>query len=186
MNMVRTQEAVESFKTFEVVHVLNRPTMFNKSEAPVVVSMKSVQDKCVLVSPCVCTRRPPAPVDFPCQIAIAVGITLHEPLFGDNFEERAKQDRYKENEGLPSLHVHKNPANVDWQSCGSTLDFVCYRQYGDIEINNPWEASYFVTAITALILVKAYALGKYCKNSFKFENTRRREIHREFMFASYP
>ena len=111
-------------KRFDVVHML---TMFNKTEEQVVDATKPLQRDCILLSPCVSRIHPPAPVDFPCQIAIAVGIKL--------------------------------PKEENYQSCGSALDFVCPRQSNEIEIDNPWAASYHAAAVVILILIKAYALG---------------------------
>ena len=124
--------------------------------------------------PCVSTKQPPAPVDFPCQIPIAVGCQV--PKAEDNLEEKmehAKQnilssmnknrpkDKEKQTKGDNiELSPLKVTSKVKFQSCGSALDFVCHHQYGGIIINNPWEASYYTTAIAALILIKAYALGQ--------------------------
>ena len=173
MDSARVQSVIESFKGYDIVHVMSR-SMLEESKAPVVVSIQSVQNKCVLLSPCVSTKSPPAPVDFPCQMSIAVG--LEQPQNENKQEEKAKQEKHRlsflkkirpkvteeESNGedielSPLIPPSEN--RVEWQSCGSALDFVCHHQYGEINITNPWEASYFVTAITALILVKAYALG---------------------------
>ena len=169
LNINKVKNVVDWLKEtdFHVVHVLTR-SMFKKNKAPIVVSMQSLQGKCVLVSPCVCTKRPPAPADFPCQMAIAVGLEQPQEDETKQSVRISKKNRLtgkeKQSKGEDiELHPLITPIKyqVKWQSCGSTLDFVCHQQYGEIKINNPWEASYFVTAITALILVKAYALGEY-------------------------
>ena len=167
-----------NYNNVHVVHVLTR-SMFKKYKTPVAVSMQFLQDKCVLVSPCVCTKRPPAPADFPCQMAIAAGLEqLHEDKTKgvqiskkNQLKEKEKQSKGEDIELRPLITPRKY--QVKWQSYGSTLNFVCHRQYGDIKINNPWEASYFVTAITALILVKAYALSEYVMCGIYLDNNRR-------------
>ena len=143
---------------FDVVHVSAR-SMLRKSKAPVVEAIQSLQDKCVLVSPCVATKRPPAPVNFPCQMSIAVGLELPK--------DEDKEEVQIEGQGIGLKPMKKKRLDsqsknyrVDWQSCGSALDFVCASHSEGVEINNPWEASYYTTAIVALILVKAYTLGE--------------------------
>ena len=162
LNIDYVQKVIEWLKetNFNVVHLLTR-SMYKQSQRSIVASMQSLQDQCVLVSPCVCTIRPPAPVDFPCQMVIAVGIQVNKD---DETTETTKITVHEDDEEhIPLIRMNRdkwqsNP--VKWQSCGSTLDFVCHHQYGEIELVNPWEASCFVTAITILILVKAYALGE--------------------------
>ena len=162
VNTESLQSVLNWCKEYDVVHMVTR-SMSPETRGPVVSSLHSLQDQCVLVSPCISTKRPPAPVDFPCQMSIAVG--LEQPRDENKQEENVplkgtkEETKGKDIELRPLIPPIKN--RVKWQSCGSALDFVCHRQYGDIEINNPWEASYFVTAITALILVKAYVLGEY-------------------------
>ena len=160
LDMVHIKNVTEWLKksNFDVVHVLAR-SMLKKSKAPVVEAIQSLQDKCVLVSPCVATKRPPAPVNFPCQMSIAVGLEFPK----DEDEEEIQAER--QDIGLISMKKKRLDSQtknyrVDWQSCGSALDFVCARHSEGVEIRNPWEASYYTTAIVALILVKAYTLGE--------------------------
>ena len=141
---------------FHVIHILTR-SMLKKSKGSIVVSMQSLQDQCVLVSPCVSTIRPPAPVDFPCDLSIAVGLEVTQEE--DKKSVKGKQSKEKREEIIPLMNMDKK--RVKWQSCGSALDFVCPYQFDDsFELNNPWEASYYTTAIITLVLVKAYALGE--------------------------
>ena len=170
LNIGYVQKVIEWLKEtdFHVVHLLTR-SIYKQSQRSIVASMRSLQNQSVLVSPCVCTIRPPAPVDFPCQMAIAVGIqkSKGEGPLEEITDEKTLEEITVQEDGEEHIPLVKK--NRDWQSCGSTLDFVCPRQYdGDITINNPWEASYYTTAITALILVKAYALGEYGLYSQKF------------------
>ena len=111
---VRVLEWIKEEK-FDVVNMLTR-SMFNKIKGPVVLSMLPLQKEHILVSPCVSTRRPPAPADFPCQMAIAVGLEV-------------QQEKENEKEYLSVTKENK----VDWQSCGSTLDFVCAREADGIK-----------------------------------------------------
>ena len=129
LNIEHIDIALEQLKHLDVAHILNR-SMVTESKVPNISSMYSLQKLCVLVCPCVSTDRPPAPVDYPCHMAIAVGI-----------EDDKNTDTH-------------------YQSCGSTLDFVCPSQTVIFGIKDPWEASYYVTAIAALVLIKAYALGR--------------------------
>ena len=155
LNIDYVQKVIEWIKEtdFNVVHLLTR-SMYKQSQRSIVASTQSFQDQCVLISPCVSTIRPPAPADFPCQMAIAVGIQVNKD---DETTETTKITVHEDGEEhIPLIRMNRDK----WQSCGSTLDFVCNRQYGEIELVNPWEASYFVTAITVLIQVKAYALGE--------------------------
>ena len=156
LNIDYVQKVIERLKETDlnVVHLLTR-SMYKQSQRSIVASMQSLQNQSVLISPCVCTIRPPAPADFPCQMAIAVGIQVNKDEKNSEATEITVHE--DDEEHIPLITMNRDK----WQSCGSTLDFVCHRQYGDIKINNPWEASYFVTAITALVLVKAYALGEY-------------------------
>ena len=141
LNIEHIDIALEQLKHLDVAHILNR-SMVTESKVPNISSMYSLQNLCVLVCPCVSTDRPPAPVDYPCHMAIAVGV---------------EDENYLEN--IQGKSPEK--PRVNYQSCGSALDFVCPRQTYVIQVNDPWEASYYVTAIAALVLIKAYALGKY-------------------------
>ena len=139
LNMEHIDTALKQLEHLDVAHILNR-SMVTESKVPNISSMYYLQKLCVLVCPCVSTDRPPAPVDYPCHMAIAVGI---------------EDEKYLEN-----IQNSPQKPRVNYQSCGSALDFVCPRQTDVIEIKDPWEASYYVTAIAALVLLKAYALGK--------------------------
>ena len=140
-------------RQFDVVHMLTK-SLSSEPEESVVVSTKALQKQCILLSPCLSITCPPAPVDFPCQIAIAVGITL--PKDEGKVEERKEKDKSKK---TVTEKDETKMKRVDFQSCGSALDFVCPRKSNGIEINNPWAASYHAAAVVILILIKAYALG---------------------------
>ena len=108
--------------------------------------MLSLQKECTVVTPCVSTKQPPAPVDFPCQMAKAVGIEAHK--------EDSSTDQETEERNLIALKPAPVKTDwVNWQSCGSALDFLCHGQYEDVKITDPWEASYYTTAIAALMLL---------------------------------
>ena len=177
INIEHANDVLKLCENFHVAYVVTR-SMLNKSKEILVQSMLSLQDQCVFVCPCLSTKRPPAPVDFPCQMAIAVGCKVSE---GDkNAEDKPAKDGNTTNDKADGTAKNK----VDYQSCGSALDFVCHRQYGDIKINTPWEASYFVTAITALILVKAYALGECNSELIKTSMNKNNMTHDEIIFIS--
>ena len=155
------QSVLEWCKEFDVAFVVTR-SMLKKTKTPLIISMLSLQKECTVISPCLSTKRPPAPVDFPCQMAIAVG--SEETKSGRNIVEedditkgkKTIQDETKEqkSEEIPLLSKNR----VNWQSCGTTLDFLCKDE--DVQVTDPWLAAYYTTAIVALILVKAYALGE--------------------------
>ena len=154
INIDHAESVLKRCREFDVAYVVSR-SMLKREKAPLVQLMLSLQKECTVICPCLSTKRPPAPVDFPCQMAIAVGIEAQK--------EDSSTDQETEETSKEEIALKPAPVKTDWmkwQSCGSALDFLCHRQYKDVRIKDPWQASYYTTAIAALILVNAYALGE--------------------------
>ena len=149
------QSVFERCKAFDVAYVVTR-SMLKKKKTPLIESMLSLHKQCIVISPCLSTKRPPAPVDFPCQMAIAVGIKKENGEVGEDVEAEGKKTKHDKSERKET----EKKARPKWQSCGCALDFLCCHQNDEFQISDSWEAAYYTTAIAALVLVKAYALGE--------------------------
>ena len=143
------QKVLEWLKAFDVIHIL--PGFVSKEdEDSIYKTLHSLRKKSIICSPCVATKRPPAPVDFPGHMVISVGC--------DKSIIKIQSDEINTDEEAALLHEKES----HWQSCGSALDFICkgWSEEPAVEIKDPWEASYYTTGIAALVLVYAHALGK--------------------------
>ena len=146
METTYMQKVLEWLNQFDVIHIL--PGSFSKeAEESIYNALHLLKKRCIIISPCVATRRPPAPVDFPGHMVISVGYDKKQPKPETNTGEE-----------IPLM----TEMELYWQSCGSALDFLCkgWTVLPALEIKDPWEASYYATGIAALVLVKAHALGK--------------------------
>ena len=130
--------------------IVNSRTSHDSIPESLAIEVSKYSHNHVVIVPAVSTRRPPVPPDFPVEMVIAVGCA--EPILsGSDYGSRSSLQ-----ENIPLL---QKPA-IPWQSSGSTLDFVCPRE-DESEIKDPWAASYYASAIAALVIFKAYALGKF-------------------------
>ena len=143
------EKVLEWLKQFDVVHIL--PGCLSKeAEESVYAATHSLKQKTIIVSPCLATKRPPAPVDFPGHMVISVGCDKSS-IENENTETTNDEEA-----------VLMNRLELHWQSCGSALDFLCkgWTVKPARQIKDTWEASYYATGIAALVLVKAHALGE--------------------------
>ena len=149
------QKVLDMLNKFDVIHIL--PGSFSKeAEESIYNALHLLKKRCIIISPCVATKRPPAPVDFPGHMVISVGCDK-------SIIKNRSEPEENTSEQIPLMAEME----LYWQSCGSALDFLCkgWTVLPSLEIKDPWEASYYATGIAALVLVKAHALGKSI-NSF--------------------
>ena len=142
------ERVLEWLKQFDVVHILPG-SLSKQAEESIYTAVHSLKQKTIIVSPCVATKQPPAPVDFPGHMVISVGC------------EKSKVEN-QTTVTDPDEETTLMTEMQNWQSCGSSLDFVCkgWKTLPAIEIKDPWEASYYAVGIAALVLVKAHAFGE--------------------------
>ena len=148
LDIQQMSRVLEWLKGFDVVHIQAR-FMSEETKEKIVISTHALRQTSVVLSPCAATRLPPAPVDFPGHMVISVG---------------SEFSKDQENKDEDEFSVENNEDNIpligmnNFQSCGSALDFVCSDEL--LLKKDPWEASYYATAVAILVLLKAYALGK--------------------------
>ena len=146
-----TKEEIGEFSKFNIVHILPGPTQ----EETIYSSLHLLKNRSIVLSPCVATKRPPAPADFPGHMVISVGS-----------DQTTKEETNGDGKGGQSSTEEKKPLvkpEYKWQSYGSALDFKC-QGFSDVQINNPFDASYYATAIAALVILRAHSLGKLFQN----------------------
>ena len=146
LDIQQMDKVLKWLKKFDVVHIQAR-FMLEETKEKIVISTHALKQESVVLSPCAATRLPPAPVDFPGHMAISVGSDVSKIDTDGEDVENSSAD-------IPLIEKRE----VKWQSCGSALDFVCSDKV--LSKMDPWEASYYATAVAALILIKAYTLGE--------------------------
>ena len=148
------KEDIDKFSKFSIVHILPGPT----PEGAICSSLHALKTNIIFLSSCVATKRPIAPADFPGHMVISVGSV--QPYGQNEYVEETVNEAEKSllPESAAAKPLLPKPL-YKWQSYGSALDFVC-QGFTGVQINNPFDASYYATAIAALVMLRAYNLGE--------------------------